>query len=121
MMNRSIISLILIMFFSRKTELLKIEYYVLEQEVYLSSNESFEYSLGTGISIEGGFSIEKQARHFEVSDLVINRTGLLQLEYVYKPKAGFKGIDIVVLKNCISIGSGNCDKIELFKFTFHIK
>ena len=120
-MTRATILLMLIILIGCKTEQLTMDDYVLEQEVYLGSNELFEYGLGTGISVEGGFSIETQAKHFQISDLVINQFDLLQLEYVYKPELDFQGTDIVVLKNCISIGSGNCDKIELFKFTFHIK
>jgi len=107
--------------FSCKSEQITMQEYTFEKEIFLTVNETFEYSLGNGIATEGGFSIEKQAAHFSISDIIINSTGMPVLKYVYKPKANFKGEDSVVLKNCISIGGGNCDKIELFKFIFYIK
>lgn len=113
--------LLLGLLFGCKSDQITMKEYTLEKEIFLSVDETFEYSLGTGIATEGGFSIEKQAAHYSTSDIIINSTGLPVLKYVYKPQSNFEGVDSVILKNCISIGTGNCDKIELFKFAFHIK
>ena len=120
-MNRLIILLTLIILFSCKTEQLTMEDYTLEQDVYLSSNELFEYSLGIGISVEGGFSIKSQAAHFEMSEIAMSKSGQLKQQYIYQSKLDFVGDDVVILQNCISIGGVDCDKIELYRFSFHVK
>ena len=95
--------------------------YTVKKDVFLNSNQEFIYSLGTGISIEGGYTINTQANTFDRSEIQIESTNGITQQYVYKPKLNFVGEDSVILQNCISIGAAGCDKIELFKFNFHIE
>lgn len=95
--------------------------FVLEKEIYVDVNQEFIYQLGTGISSEGGFSIKNQAKHYKTSKIIINSDNGLKLQYVYIPSLEYEGNDYVILQNCINIGGSNRDKIELYKFSFHIK
>lgn len=103
-----------------KTEQVVSENYMVEEDIHLDANQEFTYNLASGISIEGEFSIRTQAKNHETSEITINDGGTFAVQYVYKPSLGFIG-DIVILENGISIGGDGCDKIELYKFSFHVK
>lgn len=113
--------LLFFLFAGCKSEQIYMQDFVLEKEIFIDINQEFIYPLGTGIPTEGGFSIKNQANHYQTSEIILNSDNGLKLQYVYIPSLGFEGNDFVILQNCISIGSSNCDKIELFKFNFHIK
>ena len=104
-----------------KSEQITMQNYTVKKEVFLDINQEFIYELGTGVANEGGYSIKTQAKKFEKSEVQLNYIGGLKQQYIYTPKFNFVGDDLVILQNCISIGGANCDKIELFKFVFHIK
>lgn len=104
-----------------KSENITMQEYDVVEEVYLDINQEFVYELGTGISIEGGYSIKTQASNFKISEIQLINIGGLKQQYIYHPKTNYNGDDVVILQNCISIGSADCSKIELFKFVFHIK
>lgn len=104
-----------------KSEQITMQDYTVEKDIFLHINQEFMYSLGSGISIEGGYTINTQAKKFDTSEIQLNKNGGLTQQYIYKPKINFVGDDFVILQNCISIGGAGCDKIELFKFNFHIE
>lgn len=104
-----------------KSENITMQEYDVVEEVYLDINQEFVYELGTGISIEGGYSIKTQASNFKISEIQLINIGGLKQQYIYQPKTNYNGDAVVILQNCISIGSADCNKIELFKFVFHIK
>jgi len=93
---------------------------LVEIEVNLNSNETYKYDLGN-IAIEGGYSIRTQARHFYESEIQVNNSDGFGLQYIYTPSKNFKGNDNVVLLNCISAGSADCNQTEYIKFNFVIK
>lgn len=106
---------------SCKTEQIVAENYMVEEDIYLDTNQEFTYNLADGIPIEGGFSVKTQTKNHETSEIKINDRGSFVVQYVYKPSLGFSGDDMVILENCISIGGASCDKIELYKLIFHVK
>ena len=73
------------------------------QETYsISSTETLEILLATAIPIEGGYSISDQAENFRVSEVRYKEHGIF---YVYVPKEGFNGTDVVRIKREDSNGA----------------
>ena len=86
----------------------------IEKNMNSSNTEIYEYDLGFFGDEEGSW-INKQAKHFEISEIKRNHnTG--QHLYIYKPKEGFTGTDVVEIEtnkgsNGASFGTKNLLKI----------
>lgn len=73
------------------------------QETYnISNDEDIEFLLSTGIPIEGSFSVHEQAKQFEISEIQHKDEGVF---YIYSPKPGFTGTDMVKIKREDSNGA----------------
>ncbi len=97
--------------------------YDLTSTVTLSKNQEFTEVLSTGMSIEGGYSIVKQATNHSISEIrfVSSPSFETSVQFVYKPQQDFTGNDFVVIKNCISAGGSGCNNTEYYKYKFTVK
>ncbi len=73
-----------------------------DKTVSISNTDQLEFLLSTAIPIEGGYSIEQQARNFSTSEIQYQEKGIF---YIYKPKKGFTGEDLVKIKREDSNGA----------------
>jgi hypothetical protein len=90
-----------------------------ETNVVISNSETFEYKTVGGD--EEDAVIVKQAKHFEISEIVRNASTNYIAVYKYKPKPGFIGADhaeIEIRKG--SDGASEPTDIERVKFNFTI-
>ncbi len=89
-------------------------------QITLQQGETYTYTLyENGIPIEGGYTIETQANHAEISEIVVN-TSEPYVQYVYQPIADFIGTDRVVLEECVSNGA-DCVQLNLIELEFTIE
>lgn len=66
---------------------------IIKEDVSIKNTDTYLYDLGS-FGDEESASIQKQAKHFEISEL--NREAYTgKIIYTYKPKAGFTGTDYV--------------------------
>lgn len=88
------------------------------QENYsVSGTGTLEVLLATAIPIEGGFSILEQAEHFNTSEIQYRNEGVF---YVYVPRQGFTGIDVVKIKRSDSNGATiYAETISIYKINVH--
>ncbi len=118
---KQIIGISIILLFSLACSEVEPEY-DLTSTVSLSKNQEFIEVLSKGISVEGGYSIVKQATNHSVSEIkYVSSPSASELQFIYKPKEDFTGNDFVIIKNCISAGGSGCDKTEYYKYKFKVK
>ncbi len=88
--------------------------------VVIKSSEIYEYK--TGISgDEESVSIIRQAKHYEISDVVRNADTKYEAVYRYKPKEGFIGTDYVELEERTgSDGASPPTQLELIKISIKV-
>lgn len=73
-----------------------------EKTVTISRTDKLEFPLAKAIPIEGGYSIAQQAKNYSVSEIRYGEKGVF---YVYAPKEGFTGTDLVKIKREDSNGA----------------
>jgi hypothetical protein len=90
------------------------------QLVSINDSEVFEYRTGIGGDEEGA-SIKVQAKNYQISKIIRNSETNWEAVYMYKPKAGFKGIDYVELElSTGSDGASPLTNIDVIKIKFQI-
>ena len=90
---------------------------LIQEDVSLPINQTYTLYLSSGISIEGGYSINTQAKHFKTSEIVYDASNQ-KLQYIYTPTLNFSGNDSVLIKNCISAGGVGCNNTMYIKISF---
>lgn len=92
------------------------------QEVNISGDVPYVIDLYVdAIPVEGGFTIEEQAEHASISEIIFNTiSDTLRVQFIYQPESGFRGVDRVVLKECISNGA-ECVSFNFCEFVFTVE
>jgi hypothetical protein len=91
---------------------------IIEENIAIRSSEIFTYGLGN-IPTEGNIFIQKQASHFNQSEIGIdNAQG--GLSYIYKTADGFVGNDYVEIIRKSSIGNNTFSEKDLIKISITI-
>ncbi|MGZ0017395.1 hypothetical protein [Yeosuana sp. AK3] len=93
---------------------LEIEYIDLSPSIV--QNQTLEISLGPFLS-EGNTYITKQAKHYVISEITFNETGLV---YNYKPNASFSGTENVEITKSSSIGDDNINQKTIFRINIKV-
>ncbi len=89
--------------------------------IYLKNSEIYRHPLPISGDEEGA-SISKQTLHYQVSEIVRNKSTNWQAVYFYQPKKNYIGKDYVEIE--LSIGSDGASpptKVSDLKFSFIIK
>jgi hypothetical protein len=90
-------------------------------EANLTQDEKLVYSFGH-FGDEEGARIKKQAQNAELSDLEYGYDGAVVIHFVYKPKPGFNGKDLVWIEiNRGSDGESPAKMIELILFVIEVE
>ncbi len=89
----------------------------MEIKASINSADTYEYELSKGIPTEGGYSIHSDAKNADRSEIIFAGG----MKYIYVPKNGFKGIDEVIIRNCISAGGPDCVKIDYIKIIISVE
>lgn len=89
-------------------------------QVYLKANELYEYDTKTEGDEEWA-SISSQASHFEISELIRDKSTNFSIVYKYQPELDFVGTDEVEIKlSTGSDGASPSTQVEFLKITFNI-
>ncbi|MGM0579815.1 MAG: hypothetical protein ACQETL_03995 [Bacteroidota bacterium] len=87
-------------------------------KVTLEGTELYEYSFGSTFPAEGGRSIRKQAKKYQISEIKLIEKELL---FRFRAKEGFKGSQTVEIIERGSIGDNNYKDYYRWVFKFEIE
>lgn len=93
---------------------LETEYINLNSSV--NQNQTIEISLGA-FSSEGSTDITKQAKHYVISEITFNDTGLV---YNYKPNASFSGTEYVEITKSSTIGDDTVNQKTIYRINITV-
>lgn len=92
---------------------------VKEENITLKNTEKYEYNMGS-FGDEEGVRILKQARHFEISELVRDEV-TFEMIYKYKPETGYTGTDMVELQRiAYDVSTGKTSSSDVVKIIFTV-
>lgn len=112
-----LISLILVLGCNATNNSSSIETVSVEKNLTIAKGETVNPFISNFLS-EGKTSISKQAKHFEISEMIFDQSGI---KYKYKPIGNFAGTDYVEITQLSSIGDNNVSQMTLFKITIKVE